>query len=51
MDKEYIFVLIVTAIIYFCVFEANANETVTILAPDGSIQICSVTESGVIVCL
>lgn len=51
MDKEYIWVLVISALIYFMIADANANETVTILEPDGSIQICSVTESGVIVCL
>lgn len=51
MDKQCILVLIVTATIFFAIHEANANETVTILEPDGSIQICKVTDSGVIVCL
>ena len=36
---------------FFAIHEVNANETVTILEPDGSIQICSVTDSGVIICL
>lgn len=51
MSKEYILTLAISAIIYFCVFDVRANETVTILEPDGNIQICSVTDSGVIVCL
>lgn len=51
MDKEYVWVLVITAVIYFMVADAYANETVTILEPDGSIQVCKVTESGVIVCL
>jgi len=51
MDKQCILVLVVTAAIYFMVHDVNANETVTILEPDGSIQICKVTDSGVIVCL
>lgn len=51
MCKESIFVLIITAAIYFMITDAYANDTVTILEPDGSIQICKVTESGVIVCL
>ena len=51
MDKGYVLVLIVTAIIYFCVFDVNANETVTILQPDGNIQICTVGDNGVVICL
>ena len=51
MDKEYILILVITFLIWLWIQDANANETVTILAPDGSIQICSVTDSGVIVCL
>ena len=51
MDKEYILILVITVLIWLWIQDANANETVTILEPDGSIQICSVTESGVIVCL
>ena len=51
MDKEYVWVLVITAVIYFMVADAYANETVTILEPDGSIQVCTLTESGVIVCL
>ena len=51
MDKEYVWVLVITAVIYFMVSDAYANETVTILEPDGSIQVCTLTESGVIVCL
>ena len=51
MDKDYVWVLVITAIVYFMIADANANETVTILEPDGSIQICKVTDSGVIVCL
>ena len=51
MDKEYILILAVTFLIWLWIQDANANETVTILEPDGSIQICSVTDSGVIVCL
>jgi len=51
MDKEYILILVITFAIWFFIQDANANETVTILNPDGSIQICSVTDSGVIVCL
>ena len=30
---------------------AFANETVTIVDKNGDVQICKVTESGVIVCL
>ena len=30
---------------------AVANETVTIVDKNGDVQICKVTESGVIVCL
>jgi len=51
MDKEYIWVLVISAVIYFMIADAYANDTVTILEPDGTIQICKVTESGVIVCL
>ena len=32
-------------------FSVFANETVTIVDKNGEIQICKVTESGVIVCL
>ena len=51
MDKECILVIVIAAIIYFIVMDAKANETVTILEPDGNLQICKVTPSGVIVCL
>ena len=51
MDKEYILILVITFAIWFFIQDSNANETVTILNPDGSIQICSVTPNGVIVCL
>jgi len=51
MDKEYIFILVITMLIWLWIQDAKANETVTILNPDGSIQICSVTPNGVIVCL
>jgi len=40
--------------IFFCLWVfslGHANETVTIVDKDGSITICSVTPSGVIVCL
>lgn len=50
MTKESILVLIVSALIYFCISDAYA-DTVTIVEPDGNIQICKVTPSGVIVCL
>lgn len=32
-------------------FSVFANDTVTIVDKNGDIQICKVTESGVIVCL
>jgi len=32
-------------------FDVIAGETVTIIDPAGELQICKVTESGVIVCL
>ena len=51
MSRECIWVLVISAVIYFMIADAYANDTVTILEPDGSIQICKVTESGVIVCL
>ena len=51
MDRQCVWVLIITAVMYFMVADAYANDTVTILEPDGTIQICKVTESGVIVCL
>jgi hypothetical protein len=51
MDKECILILVVTMLIWLWIQDVNANETVTILNPDGSIQICSVTPNGVIVCL
>ena len=39
--------------IIFLIFslQCYANETVTIIDKNGDIQICKVTESGVIVCL
>ena len=51
MNKEYILILVITMLIWLWIQDAKANETVTILNPDGSIQICSVTPNGVIVCL
>lgn len=51
MDRQCVWVLIITAVMYFMIADAYANDTVTILEPDGTIQICKVTESGVIVCL
>jgi len=51
MNKEYILILVITMLIWLWIQDAKANETVTILEPDGSIQICSVTPNGVIVCL
>ena len=51
MDKQCVWVIIISAVIYFMIADASANDTVTILEPDGTIQICKVTESGVIVCL
>lgn len=51
MDKETVWVIIIVSIIYFIIMDAKANDTVTILEPDGNIQICKVTDSGVIVCL
>lgn len=51
MDKEYVWVLVITAIIYFMVADANADDTVTILQPDGNIQICTVGDNGVVICL
>lgn len=51
MDKEYIWVLVISALIYFMIVDANANETVTIMQPDGNIQICTVSDNGVIICL
>jgi len=50
MTKETALVLIITALIYFCITDVYA-DTVTIVQPDGNIQICKVTPSGVIVCL
>lgn len=51
MDKQIILLILISAAIYFMMESAKANETVTILEPDGNIQICKVTDSGVIVCL
>lgn len=51
MDRQCVWILIITAVMYFMIADAYANDTVTILEPDGTIQICKVTESGVIVCL
>jgi hypothetical protein len=51
MDRQCVWVLVITAVMYFMIADAYANDTVTILEPDGTIQICKVTESGVIVCL
>lgn len=50
MTRETVLVLFITALIYFCIADAYA-DTVTIVEPDGNIQICKVTPSGVIVCL
>lgn len=38
-------------LVLFFSFSVFANETVTIVDKNGDIQICKVTESGVIVCL
>jgi len=44
--KKYISILIISVSI-----SSFANDTVTILDENGDVQICKVTESGVIVCL
>ena len=38
-------------LIFLFSISAIANETVTIVDENGEVQICKVTESGVIVCL
>lgn len=51
MSRECIWVLVISAVIYFMVADASADETVTILQPDGNIQICTVGDNGVVICL
>jgi hypothetical protein len=51
MDKEYILILVITFAIWFFIQDAKADDTVTILQPDGNIQICTVGDNGVVICL
>ena len=44
-------VLMFSLLIFLFSIAAFANETVTIVDENGDVQICKVTESGVIVCL
>jgi len=41
----------ITVVLLITISFIQANETVTIVDEDGNVKICSVTESGVIVCL
>ena len=45
------YVLMFSLLIFLFSIAACANETVTIVDENGDVQICKVTESGVIVCL
>jgi hypothetical protein len=45
------YVLMFSLLIFLFSISAIANETVTIVDENGDVQICKVTESGVIVCL
>lgn len=51
MDRQCVWILIITAVMYFMIADAYADETITIVQPDGNIQICTVGDNGVVICL
>lgn len=50
MDKQILLIVLIASAIFFIMESVKANETVTIFEPDGGLQVCKVTESGVLVC-